>query len=93
MTARNREIIKLDIEADRDFIRYGEKHDLYNWVDEKQNYVDLSKGYRVLTVFIQRKSDGKFFKGEYEDMGQHGDEIYADFVEVFPVAKTVTDYE
>jgi hypothetical protein len=91
--ARNREFIKLEEEKYRDLVRCGRKHDEFEKVGEEVNYTDLSKGYSEINIFLKRKSDGKFFKGSFIDGEQNYEEYQEDFVEVFPVTKTIIEYE
>ena len=71
-----------------------EMQDNFKFIDEYITYHDSEKHYNDLTIIIQRLSDGKFFKGEYEDWGNGGKEWYnTTFTEVFPEQIITTVYK
>lgn len=89
-----REKVKLEYENLENFLAYGERNPDYLWIDKILNYTNLSKGYQEFETIIQRKSDQKFFKIAYIDLGQHGCEIDDNIAEeVFPEEKTITIYK
>ena len=65
----------------------------FTLVKYTQIYFDSEKGYTGNEIVIQRKSDGKYFKGEYGDWGHGIYEYYNDWKEVFPKQITTTIYE
>lgn len=65
----------------------------FEYIQEEQTYFDGEKGYCDYEIIIKRISDGKFFKGQYTDYGQHEGEVKKVWVEVFPKQVTTIIYE
>jgi len=65
---------------------------IYEFVDSRIIDVDLEKCYKTMEIVVQRVSDKKYFKFEY-DYSYHwqSDEVIAE--EVFPKEVTITIYE
>jgi len=65
---------------------------IYEFVDSQIIDVELDKGYKTMEIVVQRVSDKKYFKFEY-DYSYHWqpDEVIAE--EVFPKEVTITIYE
>lgn len=59
--------------------------DDFEHVDEWIDYTDLERGYEVKTVIVRRKSDGKYFRGDFM-YSPHRGEMFHDsiLVEAFP---------
>ena len=72
---------------------FDENIDGYDLINKEESSFDGEKGFVDYDIIIQRKSDGKFFKGEATDYGRHEREVDPNFREVFPRQKTITVYE
>ena len=53
-------------------------------VEDNMIDYDLDKCYEFMEVIVQRKSDKKYFKGEYVQSSYRGNEYEAVLIEVFP---------
>ncbi len=67
--------------------------EVYEFVTKEQKSFDGEKGYITYDVIIQRKSDGKYFKGKAEDWGRGEREVNPKFVEVQRKEKITYYYE
>lgn len=65
----------------------------FDLVQSTQGYFDSEKGYTIEEIIIQRKNDGRYFRGEYENWGRGVYEYYNHWEEVFARQITTTVYE
>lgn len=92
----DREIINLLDIYDKDDVidlltgdDYG--HD-FEYIEEDVVNYDIFNSWVEISVVVKRKSDNKYFKTTYEFSDDGGYDIQK-FKEVYPVKKTITDYE
>ena len=67
--------------------------DDFERIDDSVHDYDLENGYIVFKVIVQRKSDGKYFKGFYTDYVDYIEKYETTLTEVFPIEKTIIAYE
>lgn len=91
MSKRKREIINCADEKEARRLIHDEED--FEVIEDEITYHDTEKGYSDHEVILQRVSDGKFFKGEYQRWPAGGSSYELLFEEVFPVTKTITEYE
>ncbi len=91
--AEERETIKFKDEKEVEGIihEWNDECD-FNIIESTQKYFDSEKGYVDYDIIIQRKSDSKYFKGEYSQWGQGVMDIDLSFKEVFQYQTTITKY-
>lgn len=65
----------------------------FKLIEQIQENFDGEKGYVEYDIIIQRKTDGKFFKGTGEDWGRGEQEVIPYFYEVQRKEKTIYYYE
>lgn len=73
---------KITFEFDENYSFDDQIPEGFKWIDEEITYFDSGKGFCNYDVIIQRKSDGKFFKGGIWE-GQGRTEIENEWEEVF----------
>lgn len=95
MSNTTREKLTLTKEQAR-VIVWGDNKD---FVEIQNEIVEHRRWSVVHEIVVQRKSDGKYFKDEYQQGATESQDETAyeytepDFIEVFPVTKTYIDYE
>ena len=91
----NREKLKLTNEQARDIV-WGENDD---FIEIRTKIIGTSRWSTIYEIVVQRKSDGKYFKDKYRVAATESQEespyenTNPNFTEVFPVEKTIIDYE
>lgn len=65
----------------------------FNVVEEEQTEFDAEKGFCYYSVVLEDIETGKFYRGEYIELGINGTEANPEFKEVFPKTITTTIYE
>ena len=68
--------------------------DEFEFIESDDTYYSLEDHYVDITSIVQRKSDGKFFKGEYTENYCEDPEMFTNkLIEVFPKQIMKTIYE
>lgn len=65
----------------------------YDIVEEEQTDFDPEKGFCYYSVILGDKSTGRFYQGNYVQLGVNGIEVEPEFEEVFAKTITKTVYE
>lgn len=65
----------------------------FEFIEENQTYYDTEKGCSDYRVIVKRKSDGKYFEGNYTKWPAGGSKYDMEIEEVFPKKITKTIYE
>lgn len=74
------------------FVFEDQETDEYVLIEDNLYDKDLDHGAITNMLIIKRKSDGKFFRGFYEQYEQGGIDYNHTFEEVFPEQKMMTIY-
>lgn len=59
-------------------------NEMYDLLEEEQTYFDSEKGYATFKVIVRRESDGKYFKGEFQQAYAGRFFSDGDLTEVYP---------
>lgn len=65
----------------------------FEFVEQTESEYDREKGSVLLKTVVKRKSDNKFFRGEFYKTSNGTEVVNTTLVEVFPKVQQVTIYE